>query len=89
MRAPCRVIYTITEPQRRGFAYGTLPGHPESGEEAFTISLRDDGLVVFMITAFSRPATIAARAAGPVGLLIQQHFTQSYLCALAHGRDGV
>jgi uncharacterized protein (UPF0548 family) len=85
MRAPCRVVYTITEPQRKGFAYGTLPGHPESGEEAFTISQRDDGLVVFTITAFSRPATIAARAAGPLGLLIQRHFTQAYLRALARG----
>ena len=85
MRAPCRVVYTITEPQRRGFAYGTLPGHPESGEEAFTISQRDDGLVVFTITAFSRPATVAARAAGPLGLLIQHHVTQAYLRALARG----
>jgi uncharacterized protein (UPF0548 family) len=87
MRAPCRVVYTITEPQQKGFAYGTLIGHPESGEEAFTISQRDDGLVVFRITAFSRPATTAARAAGPLGLLIQRHFTQAYLRALAHGRD--
>jgi uncharacterized protein (UPF0548 family) len=87
MRAPCRVIYTITEPQRRGFAYGTLRGYPESGEEAFTISHRDDGLVVFTITPFSRPATTAARAAGPLGLLIQRHFTQAYLRALAHDRD--
>ncbi len=68
--------------------YGTLPGHPESGEEAFTISNRDDGLVVFTITAFSRPATIAAHAAGPLGPLIQRHFTQTYLRALARGRGG-
>jgi uncharacterized protein (UPF0548 family) len=87
MSAPCRVVYTVTEPQRQGFAYGTLPGHPESGEEAFTISQRDDGLVVFTITAFSRPATTAARVAGPLGLLIQRHFTQAYLRALARGRD--
>jgi uncharacterized protein (UPF0548 family) len=85
MRAPCRVVYTITEPRRRGFAYGTLPGHPESGEESFTISQRDDDVVVFTITAFSRPATIAARAAGPLGLLIQRRFTQAYLRALACG----
>jgi len=85
MRAPCRVIYTITEPQRKGFAYGTLPGHPESGEEAFTVSQRDDGPVVFTITAFSRPATTAPRAAGPLGRLIQRHFTQAYLRALARG----
>jgi uncharacterized protein (UPF0548 family) len=87
MQAPCRVVYTITEPQRRGFAYGTLAGHPESGEEAFAISQRDDGQVVFAITAFSRPATIAARAAGPLGLLIQRHFTRAYLRALASGCD--
>jgi uncharacterized protein (UPF0548 family) len=88
MRAPCRVVYTITERQRKGFAYGTLPGHPESGEEAFTIIQRDDRLVVFTITAFSRPATTAARAAGPFGLLIQRHFTQAYLRALAPGSAG-
>ena len=34
LRAPCRVVYAIDEPRRRGFAYGTLAGHPESGEEA-------------------------------------------------------
>jgi uncharacterized protein (UPF0548 family) len=32
--APCRVVYTVNEPDRQGFAYGTLPGHPECGEEA-------------------------------------------------------
>lgn len=37
LRAPCRVVYTVTESRRRGFAYGTLPGHPECGEEAFVI----------------------------------------------------
>ena len=29
VRAPCRVVYVVDEPDRRGFAYGTLPGHPE------------------------------------------------------------
>ena len=36
--APCRALYVINEPDRRGFAYGTLPGHPERGEEAFIVS---------------------------------------------------
>lgn len=31
--APCQVIRTTYEPARTGFAYGTLTGHPESGEE--------------------------------------------------------
>ena len=29
---PCRVVYIVDESRRRGFACGTLPGHPESGE---------------------------------------------------------
>jgi uncharacterized protein (UPF0548 family) len=83
LRAPCRVVYSVSEAQRRGFAYGTLPGHPERGEEAFVIELRDDGSVIFKITAFSRPATAPARAAGPLGRLIQRRVTQRYLNALA------
>jgi len=80
--APCRVVSTVTEPRQRGFAYGTLPGHPESGEEAFVVEHLDDDSVVFAITAFSRPATIPARAAGPVGHLIQRGVTRRYLDAL-------
>jgi len=80
--AACRVVYTISEPRRQGFAYGTLPGHPESGEEAFVVECRSDGSVTFTITAFSMPATTAARAAGPVGRLIQRHITRRYLGAL-------
>ena len=87
VRAPCRVVYTVTEPRRRGFAYGTLPGHPECGEEAFMIEQRDDGSVALSVTAFSRPATVTARAAGPLGRLIQQHVTHRYLQALADRRD--
>jgi uncharacterized protein (UPF0548 family) len=83
LRAPCRVVYTVTEARRRGFAYGTLPGHPERGEEAFVVEQREDGSVVFTITAFSRPATVAARAAGPLGRLLQHYVTQRYLAALA------
>ena len=37
VKAPGRVVYVVDEPRRRGFAYGTLSGHPESGEEAFVI----------------------------------------------------
>ncbi len=37
LKAPCRVVYVIDQPDVRGFAYGTLPGHPESGEERFVV----------------------------------------------------
>jgi uncharacterized protein (UPF0548 family) len=86
LAAPCRVVYVIDEPGRRGFAYGTLDGHQESGEEAFVISLQDDGTVVFTVTAFSRPATLLARAAGPVGRYVQDAITGRYLRSLRPGR---
>ena len=80
--APCRVVYVVSEPGRQGFAYGTLPGHPERGEEAFLIGQHDDGTVTFTVTAFSAPATMLARAAGPAGRAIQRHITTRYLRAL-------
>jgi uncharacterized protein (UPF0548 family) len=80
--APCRVAYVVDETRRRGFAYGTLPGHPESGEEAFIVEHHDDGTVTFTVTAFSRPSTAFARAAGPAGRLIQDWMTTRYLRSL-------
>jgi uncharacterized protein (UPF0548 family) len=80
--APCRVVYVISEPRRRGFAYGTLPGHPESGEESFWVDMQADGTVTFTIAAFSRPATLAARAGRPVALRVQRRITGRYLAAL-------
>ncbi len=77
--APVRVVRVWTEPHRSGFAYGTLPGHPESGEEAFLLELHDNGEVTFTITAFSRPATVLTRAAGPVGRAVQRWATNRYL----------
>jgi hypothetical protein len=82
LRAPCRVVYAVREPQRLGFAYGTLAGHPESGEEAFMIQHHDDDTVSFKITAFSRPATRLAKVAGPVGGVVQRQITARYLRAL-------
>ena len=78
---PGRLPHRRTRPA--GFAYGTLPGHPERGEEAFLIEQHHDGTVSFTITAFSRPATPLAKAAGPAGRAIQRHLTGRYLRALA------
>jgi uncharacterized protein (UPF0548 family) len=79
---PCRVVYTVDEPRRRGFAYGTLPGHPERGEEAFVVGLTDTGEVRFRVRAFSRPASLLARAGGPVGRRVQRYMTDRYVTAL-------
>lgn len=80
--APVRVVYVVDEPGRRGFAYGTLAGHPERGEEAFVIELRLDESVVCAITAFSQPATRLARLGGPVSRAAQSLVTERYLRAV-------
>lgn len=80
--APVRVVYVVNEPTRQGFAYGTLPGHPESGEEAFVVDLREDGAVTFTISAFSQPATLLARLGGPISRGIQSRITNRYLQAV-------
>jgi uncharacterized protein (UPF0548 family) len=55
-----RIIYVVDESSpdssRFGFAYGTLPGHVESGEERFLIEWdHATDIVWFDILAFSRP----------------------------------
>jgi uncharacterized protein (UPF0548 family) len=80
--APCRVVYAVDEPRRSGFAYGTLAGHPESGEEAFLIEHHDDDVVSFTVTAFSRPATRLATITGPLGRIVQRRITARYLSSL-------
>jgi uncharacterized protein (UPF0548 family) len=81
--APCRVVLVVDEPRRRGFAYGTLPGHPEQGEELFTVALEDDGRVVARVVAFSRPATWWAQLGAPVTSWVQRTIISRYLTALA------
>jgi uncharacterized protein (UPF0548 family) len=83
--APCRVVYVVDEPDRKGFAYGTLPGHPECGEESFIVSIDQDGMVEFVVTAFSRPARWFARLGRPLTGLIQRHVTWRYLEAIHPG----
>ncbi|WP_349693249.1 DUF1990 domain-containing protein [Actinopolymorpha sp. B11F2] len=79
--APCRVIYVVREENRRGFAYGTLAGHPESGEESFVVSRQADGSVVLEVTAFSRPANPLSRFGDPVIRRIQDWVTNRYVTA--------
>ncbi len=81
LRIPCRVVYVVDEPDRKGFAYGTLPGHPESGEEAFVLT-RHAGGIDLTVSAFSRPAILLTRLGGPVSRRMQHVMTTRYLRAL-------
>ncbi len=78
--APCRVVYVIDEPDIRGFAYGTLPGHPESGEERFVVRRDPATSAVFAeVSAFSRPATWWSKAGGPLVSVAQRVIAKRYL----------
>jgi uncharacterized protein (UPF0548 family) len=83
VHAPCRVVYVVDEDNRRGFAYGTLKGHPESGEEYFGVRYDPSTDAVYAeVTAFSRHATWWSRAAGPITSLTQRLMTKRYLTAV-------
>ncbi|MCF6507345.1 DUF1990 domain-containing protein [Blastococcus sp. MG754426] len=79
---PCRVVWASTGGDERGFAYGTLPGHPESGEERFAVRLTASGDVVFTLRVFFRLASPAARLAGPLSLALQRLATARYTAAV-------
>ena len=76
------MVWVVDEPDRRGFGYGTLPGHPESGEESFVVSLRPDGDVVYELRAFSRPATPLSRLGGPASRRVQTFALDRYVSAI-------
>jgi uncharacterized protein (UPF0548 family) len=64
--APCRVVYVVDQADQFGFAYGTLPGHPEMGEVAFIISRDGAGRIDFRVRSFSRTVEPLARLGAPV-----------------------
>jgi uncharacterized protein (UPF0548 family) len=74
----CRIVYVVDEEgpvSRFGFAYGTLPGHAESGEERFLIEWdRATGSVWYDILAFSRPRHLLARLGYPWTRRVQRRF---------------
>ena len=74
---PCRVVWTVDEPDRIGFAYGTLEGHPASGEESFVVTRDPDG-IHFTVRAYSRPATWYTRLGGPATRKAQQLAARRY-----------
>ena len=82
----CRVVYVLeeTEPFTRfAFAYGTLPGHAECGEERFQVEWHpDDDSVWYDLYAFSRPNTLLSKIALPYVRSKQKQFARESLKAM-------
>jgi uncharacterized protein (UPF0548 family) len=74
----CRIVYAVDESgpiSKFGFAYGTLPGHVESGEERFLIEWdQGQNSVWYDILAFSRPNHFLTRLGYPVVRRTQKRF---------------
>jgi uncharacterized protein (UPF0548 family) len=82
-----RIVYVVDESsdaiQRFGFAYGTLPGHVEAGEERFLIEWdQSDNRVWYDILAFSRPRHWLARLGNWQARRMQKRFAQESAAAL-------
>ena len=82
----CRVVYVVEESgdiEKFGFAYGTLPGHVECGEERFTAEWhRDDDSVWYDILAFSKPGHILTRLGYPLVRRLQKRFAVDSMQAM-------
>jgi uncharacterized protein (UPF0548 family) len=83
-----RIVYVIDEPRRFGFAYGTLPGHAERGEERFLVEWLTDDSVWYDLDAVSRPRYWAARLAYPLARRLQRRFARLSKASMAAGVTG-
>jgi uncharacterized protein (UPF0548 family) len=88
-----RIIYVLDEEWadtcRTGFAYGTLAGHAEIGEERFAVEWnRADDIVWYDLYAFSRPGHFLARLGYPVVRALQRRFARDSKRAMVAAVNG-
>ena len=81
--APDRIVGVVDEPRRSGYAYGSLPGHPERGEESFLVEHLDDDTVRASIRVQAGPGTLPAHAVAPLVRAVQHAALDGYLAAIA------
>lgn len=82
VKEPVQVTAVVDQDDRRGFAYGTLAGHPVTGEEAFVVHRDADGTVFFTLRSITSPGDGWWRAAFPAVRVAQRVYRRRYLRAL-------
>lgn len=75
----CRIVRVLEGGRHYGFAYGSLSGHPERGEELFAVERHLDDRVTFTLRADSQPANRFYRLGRPFGQLARSLGTRQYL----------
>jgi len=78
----CRIVYVLDDERQFGFAYGTLPGHAERGEEVFMVEKTPDGTVRYVIKAFSWPRHWLARLGYGLARAYQRKFVHDSKCSM-------
>ncbi|MDQ0676946.1 uncharacterized protein (UPF0548 family) [Arthrobacter pascens] len=79
---PVEVVAVVQEPDRSGFSYRTMPGHPVCGEEAFIVHRYGDE-VHLTIRSLTRTASEQPwRVLYPLLLMAQRIVRRRYLRAL-------
>lgn len=78
-----RVIYSIEEPRRVGFALGTVSGSVVSVEESFVVDWRDNDEVWFTVRAFDRATGIVYRLLPGLVKRRRRELFQGYLRAIS------
>lgn len=86
VREPVEIVTMISTHDRAALAYGTLKGHPVSGEEAFIVHRDDDGNVSLTLRSLTRPGQGPWRGLFPGILIAQRVYRRRYLRALQRGR---
>jgi len=71
-----------------GFAYGTLPGHVERGEERFLVEIADDDSVRYDILAFSQPKHLLTKIGYPFVRRLQKRFGRESSAAMVRAVAG-
>ncbi len=94
---PARIVFLVDDDdgrmRRRGFAYGTLQGHGERGEETFIVEWRRaDDSVWYDLSSFSRPGQLLTALGYPIARMLQKRFaresTRALLKAVGEGPGG-
>lgn len=84
----CEIVTVIDEPDRAGFAYRTLPGHLETGEQTFVVSIGTDGRLGVSIDSDSEPGHPLLRLGAPASVAAQRMMAARYAAGLKRALAG-
>lgn len=78
----CEVVEVIDSPDAAGFVYRTLPGHLETGEQTFLVSIGAGERLGVSITSDSVPGHPLLRTFAPLSVATQKMMAARYATGL-------